>query len=189
MNILRAQKCVTMNQARGIFGFSDSDCIGKISFPAVQASPAFSTTFPKIFGNKKDVQCLIPCAIDQVGLSYTRTTHTPPLSHTLAHYPHTHSTHTYTHLHTTHTLTAHTHTHTHTCTHRTLTSEWHETLPLVLGSTSQPSFTPPSSQPSRARSQRCLPQIPPPPSSSLTPCSRSNTRYPPAQALTLLVLC
>ncbi len=65
-NILRAQKCVTVNQAKGIFGFQDSDCIGKISFPAVQAVPSFSTTFPKIFGESKDVQCLIPCAIDQV---------------------------------------------------------------------------------------------------------------------------
>ena len=58
-----------MNQARGIFGFQDTDCIGKMSFPAVQAAPAFSTTFPKIFGESKDIQCLIPCAIDQVGWS------------------------------------------------------------------------------------------------------------------------
>lgn len=64
-NILRVQKCVTMNQARGIFGFQDTDCIGKMSFPAVQAAPAFSTTFPQIFGENKDIHCLIPCAIDQ----------------------------------------------------------------------------------------------------------------------------
>ena len=56
-----------MNQAKGIFGFSDSDNIGKMAFPAVQAAPAFSTTFPKIFGANKDIHCLIPCAIDQVG--------------------------------------------------------------------------------------------------------------------------
>ena len=64
--ILRVQKCVTMNQAKAIFGFQDSDNIGKMSFPAVQAAPAFSTTFPQIFGERKDIQCLIPCAIDQV---------------------------------------------------------------------------------------------------------------------------
>lgn len=63
--ILRIQKCVTTNQVRGIFGFQDTDNIGKISFPAVQAAPAFSTTFPQIFGERKDIQCLIPCAIDQ----------------------------------------------------------------------------------------------------------------------------
>lgn len=63
--VLQIQKCVTMNQAKGIFGFSDSDNIGKMAFPAVQAAPAFSTTFPKIFGANKDIHCLIPCAIDQ----------------------------------------------------------------------------------------------------------------------------
>lgn len=64
--VLRVQKCVTMNQAKAIFGFQDSDNIGKMSFPAIQAAPAFPTTFPQIFGERKDIQCLIPCAIDQV---------------------------------------------------------------------------------------------------------------------------
>lgn len=63
-NLIRIQKCVTFNQVKGIFGFGDSDPIGKIAFPAVQAAPAFSSTFPFIFGDKK-VHCLIPCAIDQ----------------------------------------------------------------------------------------------------------------------------
>ncbi|XP_003388523.1 PREDICTED: tryptophan--tRNA ligase, cytoplasmic-like [Amphimedon queenslandica] len=64
-NVLRIQKCVTCNQAKGIFGFQDTDSIGKMAFPAVQAAPSFSTTFPDIFGDNKDVRCLIPCAIDQ----------------------------------------------------------------------------------------------------------------------------
>jgi tryptophanyl-tRNA synthetase len=66
-NILRIQKCVTCNQAKGIFGFNDSDNIGKMSFPAVQAAPSFSNTFPHIFGeqSESDILCLIPCAIDQ----------------------------------------------------------------------------------------------------------------------------
>lgn len=63
-NMIRIQKCVTFNQVKGIFGFGDSDPIGKIAFPAVQATPSFSSTFPFIFGDKK-VQCLVPCAIDQ----------------------------------------------------------------------------------------------------------------------------
>lgn len=63
-NIIRIQKCVTFNQVKGIFGFGDSDPIGKIGFPACQAAPSFSSTFPFIFGTAK-VQCLIPCAIDQ----------------------------------------------------------------------------------------------------------------------------
>ncbi|KAK7868052.1 hypothetical protein R5R35_007502 [Gryllus longicercus] len=63
-NILRIEKCVTFNQVKGIFGFGDSDVIGKISFPAIQAAPCLSSSFPFIFGKAK-VPCLIPCAIDQ----------------------------------------------------------------------------------------------------------------------------
>ena len=64
-NIVQLQRCVSMNQVRGIFGFTMDDYIGKSSFPAVQAAPAFSTSFPHIFGKRKDIRCLIPCAIDQ----------------------------------------------------------------------------------------------------------------------------
>lgn len=64
-NVLRIQRCVTYNQARSIFGFGDSDNIGKHGFPAVQAAPAFSSSFPHMFGGRADVPCLIPCAIDQ----------------------------------------------------------------------------------------------------------------------------
>lgn len=62
--MVRIQKCVTFNQVKGIFGFGDSDVIGKISFPSVQATPALSTSFPLIFNGAK-LPCLIPCAIDQ----------------------------------------------------------------------------------------------------------------------------
>lgn len=65
-NIVKIEKCVTGNQARGIFGFTDSDNIGKFSFPAIQAAPSFSSSFPHIFGSRTDIPCLIPCAIDQV---------------------------------------------------------------------------------------------------------------------------
>ncbi|KAG2457694.1 SYWC protein, partial [Polypterus senegalus] len=64
-NVVKIQKHVTFNQVKGIFGFTDSDCIGKISFPAIQAAPSFSSSFPQIFNGRKDIQCLIPCAIDQ----------------------------------------------------------------------------------------------------------------------------
>ncbi|CAH8479820.1 unnamed protein product [Schistosoma turkestanicum] len=66
--ICQIQRLVTYNQARAIFGFNDSDCIGKISFPAIQAAPSFAQSFPTVFANLKkpeDVGCLIPCAIDQ----------------------------------------------------------------------------------------------------------------------------
>eukprot|EP00057_Strongylocentrotus_purpuratus_P022894 XP_011677368.1 PREDICTED: tryptophan--tRNA ligase, cytoplasmic-like [Strongylocentrotus purpuratus] len=64
-NMLKVEKLVTFNQVRGIFGFNESDAIGKISFPAIQATPSFSNSFPEIFGDASDVPCLIPCAIDQ----------------------------------------------------------------------------------------------------------------------------
>lgn len=64
-NILKIQKCVNFNQVKSIFGFNDTTSIGKIAFPAVQAAPSFSSTFPDIFNGKKDIPCLIPCAIDQ----------------------------------------------------------------------------------------------------------------------------
>ncbi|XP_023229766.1 tryptophan--tRNA ligase, cytoplasmic-like [Centruroides sculpturatus] len=64
-NIVKVQRNVTFNQVKGIFGFGDSDCIGKISFPAIQAAPSFSTSFSFIFNGRKDINCLIPCAIDQ----------------------------------------------------------------------------------------------------------------------------
>eukprot|EP01097_Dermamoeba_algensis_P000087 TRINITY_DN1026_c0_g1_i3.p1 TRINITY_DN1026_c0_g1~~TRINITY_DN1026_c0_g1_i3.p1 ORF type:complete len:305 (-),score=72.33 TRINITY_DN1026_c0_g1_i3:472-1386(-) len=64
-NILKIEKCVTANQVQGIFGFGESDNIGKYSFPAIQAAPCLSTSFSHIFGPKSAVPCLIPCAIDQ----------------------------------------------------------------------------------------------------------------------------
>uniref|UniRef100_A0A5S6QIQ9 Tryptophan--tRNA ligase, cytoplasmic n=1 Tax=Trichuris muris TaxID=70415 RepID=A0A5S6QIQ9_TRIMR len=59
------QRNVTFNQVRGIFGFNESDSIGKIAFPAAEAAPCFSSTFPFLFNGRSDVPCLIPCAIDQ----------------------------------------------------------------------------------------------------------------------------
>ena len=61
-------RLVTYNSIRAIFGLKGEDCIGKIAFPATQAAPAFPTSFPHMFGHRKDcnnIRCLIPCAIDQ----------------------------------------------------------------------------------------------------------------------------
>ena len=74
-NICKIQKCVTFNQARGIFGFEGGSNIGQVAFPAIQAAPSFATSFPiplggsLEWGNTKEAKqfpCLIPCAIDQV---------------------------------------------------------------------------------------------------------------------------
>ena len=63
-NVLRVQKHVNYSQIKGIFGFKEADNIGKFAFPPVQAVPAFSNSFPHIFGDKH-YPCLIPAAIDQ----------------------------------------------------------------------------------------------------------------------------
>jgi tryptophanyl-tRNA synthetase len=73
---LKVQKCVTFNQSRGIFGFTESTNIGCVAFPAIQAAPAFDGTFSTQFNialgateseerRRKKMRCLIPCAIDQ----------------------------------------------------------------------------------------------------------------------------
>ena len=52
-----------------VFLHESSDNIGKLHFTAVQASTAFATTFPHIFGDDpikvRQIPSLIPCAIDQ----------------------------------------------------------------------------------------------------------------------------
>lgn len=64
-NICKVQRALTLNNIKGVFGFNDSDNAGKYAFPAIQAVPSFSNSFPHIFGKKKNVPCLIPQAIDQ----------------------------------------------------------------------------------------------------------------------------
>ncbi|WVZ98556.1 hypothetical protein U9M48_043985 [Paspalum notatum var. saurae] len=64
-NMVRVARCVTINKAVGIFGFSLEDHIGKVSFPPVQAVPSFPSSFPHLFAGKDQLRCLIPCAIDQ----------------------------------------------------------------------------------------------------------------------------
>ncbi|CAO1620961.1 unnamed protein product [Parajaminaea phylloscopi] len=64
-NVVTISRAITLNQSKGTFGFNDSDSIGKAHFVAIQAAPSFSSSFPQIFGERTDVPCLIPCAIDQ----------------------------------------------------------------------------------------------------------------------------
>jgi len=64
-NMLKIMKRVTFNQVKKMFGFNESTNIGQIMFPAIQAAPSFSSSFPSIFGKRSDMTCLIPCAIDQ----------------------------------------------------------------------------------------------------------------------------
>lgn len=63
--ILRVQKCLNYNQACSVFGFDETCSIGKLSYPCAEIATAFPGAFPHIFGDKRDIPSLIPCAIDQ----------------------------------------------------------------------------------------------------------------------------
>lgn len=62
-NVARFQKNVTYNQLKGCFGVDGSDNCGKVAYPAIQAAPTMSTSFPHIFDPKRKVTCLVPCGI------------------------------------------------------------------------------------------------------------------------------
>lgn len=80
-NITSLARLTSANSVKAVFGFTgqrvcevasapshhrlDSMNIGQFHFPAVQAAPSFSSSFPHIFGADSNLPCLIPCAIDQ----------------------------------------------------------------------------------------------------------------------------
>ncbi|GAA5899734.1 hypothetical protein JCM8208_004549 [Rhodotorula glutinis] len=64
-NVVKISRLITARQSQQTFGFKLDDNVGKWHFVAIQASPSFSNSFPQIFGDKADIPCLIPCAIDQ----------------------------------------------------------------------------------------------------------------------------
>ncbi len=58
---IKVARHVNYSTVKAVFGFEDSDNIGIIFFPAIQAAPAFLESDLK----GKNVPCLIPAAIDQ----------------------------------------------------------------------------------------------------------------------------
>lgn len=64
-NVVRTSRQITTSTAKAVFGFTDSDCIGKIHFASVQIATAFPSSFPDVLGLPAKTPCLIPCAIDQ----------------------------------------------------------------------------------------------------------------------------
>ena len=60
----RIMKATTGNQILGTYGPDIVRNVGKFVWPCMQCAPAFSQSFPFIFGDKK-VICLVPMAIDQ----------------------------------------------------------------------------------------------------------------------------
>ncbi|KAM7274478.1 hypothetical protein ACFE04_016344 [Oxalis oulophora] len=64
-NMVKISTCVPLDKVQETFGFTGEDYIGKIGFPSVQAAPSFSSSFPHLFNGRKNIRCLIPCAVDQ----------------------------------------------------------------------------------------------------------------------------
>mmetsp|Transcript_30584 Transcript_30584/g.37340 ORF Transcript_30584/g.37340 Transcript_30584/m.37340 type:complete len:678 (+) Transcript_30584:134-2167(+) len=64
-NIVRIWKACTTNSISSLFGFDGTSNAGKIAFPAIQAAPSFSSSFPVVLNREANLACLIPCAIDQ----------------------------------------------------------------------------------------------------------------------------
>ncbi|KAJ0264184.1 hypothetical protein HA466_0025820 [Hirschfeldia incana] len=64
-NLVEVADCITVNKANSTFGFTGEVSTAKMIFPSVQAAPSFSSSFPDLFPPKKNIPCLIPCAIDQ----------------------------------------------------------------------------------------------------------------------------
>ncbi|CAM9022830.1 hypothetical protein WICANDRAFT_35891 [Wickerhamomyces anomalus NRRL Y-366-8] len=64
-NVVRTSRQITTSTAKAVFGFQDSDCIGKVHFASIQIATAFPSSFPDVLGLPPKTPCLIPCAIDQ----------------------------------------------------------------------------------------------------------------------------
>lgn len=64
-NVVRTSRQITTSTAKAVFGFQDSDCIGKIHFASIQIATAFPSSFPGVLDLPPKTPCLIPCAIDQ----------------------------------------------------------------------------------------------------------------------------
>lgn len=64
-NIVRTSRQITTSTAKAVFGFLDSDSIGKLHFASVQIATAFPSSFPEVLDLPPKTPCLIPCAIDQ----------------------------------------------------------------------------------------------------------------------------
>lgn len=64
-NACKMMRATTGNQIKGQFGLcTEENNIGEIVWPIYQSVPAYSTSFPHLFGTR-NVRCLVPMAIDQ----------------------------------------------------------------------------------------------------------------------------
>lgn len=58
-------KYTSVHVTKKVFGFEDSINMGMMQWPAYQMAPAMCGAFPHLFGDQKNIMCLVPCAVDQ----------------------------------------------------------------------------------------------------------------------------
>lgn len=63
--VVRVSRQITGSTAKAVFGFNDSDNIGKFHFASIQIASSFPSAYPDVLGLPPKTPCLIPCAIDQ----------------------------------------------------------------------------------------------------------------------------
>ena len=63
--VAQLNKKMSVHVANKIYGFGDEVNIGQVSWASYQMAPAYCGAFPHLFGNRKDVMCLVPMAVDQ----------------------------------------------------------------------------------------------------------------------------
>ena len=63
--IVKLNNFTTVNTNNNIYGFNENTSVGQMAWPAYQEVPALCGAFPHLFGDRKDVMCLVPCAVDQ----------------------------------------------------------------------------------------------------------------------------
>mmetsp|Transcript_3508 Transcript_3508/g.8733 ORF Transcript_3508/g.8733 Transcript_3508/m.8733 type:complete len:650 (+) Transcript_3508:177-2126(+) len=64
-NIVRLWKSVNYATANPLFSLQGDSNIGQSAFPAMQAAPAFPSSFAVPFAGKTDLLCLVICGVDQ----------------------------------------------------------------------------------------------------------------------------
>lgn len=59
-------KKMSVHVTNKVYGFDDKYNIGQLGWPSYEMAPALCGAFPHLFGDRKDIMCLVACAIDQV---------------------------------------------------------------------------------------------------------------------------
>jgi tryptophanyl-tRNA synthetase len=63
--VAQVNKKMSVHVTNKIYGFKEDNNLGQLSWAPLQIAPAYCGAFPHLFGDKKDVMCLVALAVDQ----------------------------------------------------------------------------------------------------------------------------